>query len=159
LLDIGILSVIGDGAYDDDPDAATQVIADALVDSLWECQLRRRDSSIAVAVRELVTGRVRHLWGTSTPSQRRGWYLAGLGADAGASLAAISGHVIELIDQAEVDMASDDHAAACGRLIEIATAIFGLDTLATCSATPAAKRSGRPSRTRSSAAATTRSPR
>lgn len=128
LLDIGILSVIGDGAYDDDPDAATQVIADALVDSLWERQLRHQDSGVAAAVRELVTGRVRHIWGTSTPSQRRGWYLAGLGADAGASLAAISGQVIQLIDQTEVDLASDDHASASDRLVEIATVIFGLDT-------------------------------
>lgn len=34
LLDIGILSIIGDGAYDNDTDAATQVIAESLVDSL-----------------------------------------------------------------------------------------------------------------------------
>ena len=66
----------------------------------------------------IVTGRVRHIWRTSTPSQSRGWYLAGLGADAGASLAAISGHIIELMNHAEVDMATDDHAAACDRLVE-----------------------------------------
>lgn len=131
LLDIGILSIIGDSAYDeDDPDAATQVLADALVDSLWERQLRRRDSRIATAVRELVIGRVRHLWRTSTPSQRRGWYLAGLGADAGSSLSAISGHVIELIDQVEIDIANDHHVDACDRLVEIAAAIFGLETFA-----------------------------
>lgn len=130
MLDIGILSIIGDGAYDDDPDAATQVLADALVDSLWERQLRHRDSPVATAVRQLVTGRVRHMWRTSTPSQRRGWYLAGLGAEAGAGLSAISGHVIELIRHAEVDIANDDLAAACDRLVDVATAIFGLDTFA-----------------------------
>lgn len=130
LLDIGILSVIGDGADETDPDAATQVIADALVNSLWERQLRRRDGGVSAAVRELVAGRVRHIWRTSTPSQRRGWYLAGLGADAGLSLSAISGHVIELIHQVEVDLASDDQDAASDRLVEIATAVFGLDTFA-----------------------------
>lgn len=130
LLDIGILSIIGAGAYEDDPDAAIQVLSDALVDSLWERQLRRQDSHVASAVRHLVTGRVRHLWRTSTPSQRRGWYLAGLGADAGASLSAISGHVIELMQEVATDIANDDHAAACNRLVEIATAIFGLETFA-----------------------------
>jgi len=128
LLDIGILSLIGDGAYDADPDAATQMIADALVDSLWERQLRRRDSGVAAAVRELVTSRVRHLWQTSTASQRRGWYLAGLGADAGASLSAISGQVIDLIFQSEVDLANEDYTAATDQLIEVANAIFGLKT-------------------------------
>lgn len=130
LLDIGILSLIGDGAYDADPDAATQVIADALVDSLWERQLRRRDSGVAAAVRELVTSRVRHLWQTSTPSQRRGWYLAGLGADAGSSLSAISGQVIDLMVQVEVDLVNEDFAAATDHLVEVATAIFGLETFA-----------------------------
>ena len=130
LLDIGILSIIGDGAYDEDPDAATHLIADALVDSLWERQLRRQDSGTATAVRELVTGRVRHIWQTSTPSQRRGWYLAGLGADAGASLSSISGLVIDMMDQVEIDLANDDPDAASDGLAEIATAVFGLETFA-----------------------------
>lgn len=130
LLDIGILSLLGDSAYDADPDAATQVIADTLVDSLWERQLRRRDSGVATAVRELVTSRVRHLWQTSTPSQRRGWYLAGLGADAGSSLSAISGQVIDLMVQAEDDLVDEDYTAATDHLIEVATAIFGLETFA-----------------------------
>jgi len=130
LLDIGILSTLGDGAYDIDPDAAPQALADALVDSLWERQLRRLDSGVSSAVRELVTGRVRHLWRTSTASQRRGWYLAGLGAEAGAGLAAISGHVVELMDHVEVDLASGDDDAASEGLVQIASAIFELDTFA-----------------------------
>jgi hypothetical protein len=128
LLDIGIFSIIGDGAYDSDPDAATQVLSDALVDSLWERQLHRGDSDTASAVRDLVMSRVRHLWQTSTPSQRRGWYLAGLGADAGARLSAISGHVIDLLNQVEVDLTNDDHDAASDRLVEVANAVFSLDT-------------------------------
>lgn len=130
LLDIGILSIIGDSAYDSDPDAATQILADALVDSLWERQLRRGDSDTASAIRELVASRVRHLWGTSTPSQRRGWYLAGLGADAGAELSAISGHVIDLLNQVEIDLMNDDHDSASDHLVEVAGAIFSLDTFA-----------------------------
>lgn len=128
LLDIGILSIIGDGAYDSDPDAATQVLSDALVDSLWERQLRRRESSTATAVRELVKSRAQHLWRTSTPSQRRGWYLAGLGADAGSSLSAVSGHLINLMNEVEVDLDNNDHVAASDRLVEIAEVVFGLHT-------------------------------
>lgn len=130
LLDIGILSIMGDGAYDADPDVATQVITEALVNSLWERQLRRRDSGVADAVRELVRGRVRHLWRTSTPSQRRGWYLAGLGAEAGSSLSAVSGQVIHLMEQVEVDLVNEEYTDASDRLVEIATVVFGLDTFA-----------------------------
>ena len=130
LLDIGILSTLGDSAYDVDPDAAPQALADALIDSLWERQLRRLDSGVSSAVRELVTGRVRHLWRTSTASQRRGWYLAGLGAEAGAGLATISEHVIELMDHVEVDLASGDHDGASEGLVQIASAFFELDTFA-----------------------------
>lgn len=128
LLDIGILSVIGDGAYTVDPDAATHVISDALVNSLWERQLNRLDDITTTAVRELVRGRVRHLWQTSTPSQRRGWYLSGLGAEAGTSLAAISEQVIDLMWQVEVDLAVGEFTAVSDRLVEIATVIFSLDT-------------------------------
>lgn len=44
LLDIGILSIVGDGDQDVDADAVTQIIADALLNSLWERQLRRYDA-------------------------------------------------------------------------------------------------------------------
>jgi superfamily II DNA/RNA helicase len=130
LLDIGILSTLGDGAYDADPDAASQALSDALVDSLWERQLRRREGGIASAIRELVTGRVRNLWETSTASQRRGWYLAGLGADAGRGLAAISGRVVDLMGQVEVALFRGDQTAASDGLIEVASAVFEVDTFA-----------------------------
>ena len=45
-------------------------------------------------------------------------------------MAAISGNVIELMDHVEVDLASGDYAAASEGLIQIATAIFELDTFA-----------------------------
>lgn len=130
LLDIGILSMIGDGAYDSDPAAATQILTDALVDSLWERQLRRGDRDTASAIRELITSRVRHLWVISTPSQRRGWYLAGLGADAGARLSEISARVVDLLNQIETHLLEENHAAASNHLVEVAGAIFSLDTFA-----------------------------
>lgn len=130
LLDLGILSSLGDGAYDSDPDSVSQVLAEALADSLWERQLRRLDSGVSTAIRELVAGRVRYLWRSSTPAQRRGWYLAGLGSDAGIGLAAISGQVIDLMHQVEVDLDSGNHAAAADGLVQIASVIFALDTFA-----------------------------
>lgn len=110
LLDIGILSTVGDGDQDADADAITQIVADALRNSLWERQLRRFDDAAgAAAVHGLVDSRTRHIWRTSTPSQRRGWFLAGLGADAGSRLSQVSGRIIALANQAEGAILDADH--------------------------------------------------
>lgn len=125
LLDTGILSVVGDD--DADPDEVTQVVADVLRDSLFERQLRRLDSGPATALREIVTSRARHVWSTSTPAQRRGWYLAGLGAEAGAELAQVAGAVVDLIANTEVSIADGDSATASAGLVEIAQTLFSTE--------------------------------
>lgn len=124
LLDAGILSIVGDN--DNDPDEITQLIADTLRGSLWERQLQRLNAPLASALREVVTSRARFIWSNSTPAQRRGWYLAGLGANAGRELAQVASHVVELIAHAETAIADEDHATATTRLQEIATVIFSL---------------------------------
>nr|WP_240973737.1 DEAD/DEAH box helicase [Nonomuraea sp. FMUSA5-5] len=130
LLDIGILSVVGDSGLDNVADAATQIVTDALRDSLWERQLRRYDDTIAAAVRGLVYSRTRHLWQTSTPSQRRGWFLAGLGANAGSELAQVSGSIIASAGQAEAAIADADHETAADLLVAIADTLFAMEVFA-----------------------------
>ncbi|WP_168588444.1 DEAD/DEAH box helicase [Saccharopolyspora sp. ASAGF58] len=124
LLDAGILSIVGDD--DSDPDEITQLIADALRGSLWERQLQRLDAAEAAALREVVTSRARFIWSTSTPAQRRGWYLAGLGVNAGRELAQVASDVIGLIALAEAAIADEDYATATAWLEQIATTIFSL---------------------------------
>jgi superfamily II DNA/RNA helicase len=130
LLDIGILSIVGDGDEDADADAATQIVADALRDSLWERQLRRFEAPAAAAVRALVDGRTRHLWQTSTSSQRRGWYLSGLGADAGTALSQVSERIVELAKQAELAIFEGHHDTAANVLVGLAETVFGLQRFA-----------------------------
>lgn len=130
LLDVGILSIVGDGDQHTDPGAATQVVADALIDSLWERQLRRFDEPSAAAIRGLVDSRTRHMWRTSTPSQRRGWFLAGLGADAGSELSQVSGRIIGLANQAESAIRDADHETATDRLVAIADTVFAVQVFA-----------------------------
>ncbi|MFD9504430.1 hypothetical protein [Streptomyces sp. NPDC060035] len=130
LLDVGLLSIVGDNGLDSDSDAVTQTVAEALRESLWERQLRRSGEFKSAAIRELVYSRARHLWRTSTPSQRRGWFLAGLGADAGSELAQVSGRIVALASQAETAMLETDHNAASDILIEIANSVFAIETFA-----------------------------
>ena len=130
LLDIGILSIIGDDDQDADADTITQIVAGALLNSLWERQLRRIDDPTANAIRGALYSRTRHVWGTSTPSQRRGWFLAGLGADAGSELARVSGHVVELANEAEAAIVATDHRLATEHLVRIAETLFSISVFA-----------------------------
>jgi superfamily II DNA/RNA helicase len=127
LLDIGILSIVGDGDQDVIADAATQIVADALRDSLWDRQLRRDEDINTAAVRELVYSRTRHLWRTATPSQRRGWFLAGLGAEGGSELSQVSGRIIALAGQAETAILEEDHATAADLVVLIAETVFAME--------------------------------
>jgi len=130
LLDIGILSIVGDSDLDTVVDAATQIVADALRDSLWDRQLRRAGGPTEAAVRALVHSRTRHLWQTSTPSQRRGWFLAGLGADAGSKLSQVSGSIITLANQAESAILDSDYDTAADLLAAIADTVFAVEVFA-----------------------------
>ncbi|MFJ9055959.1 DEAD/DEAH box helicase [Streptomyces sp. NPDC102409] len=126
LLDTGILSVLGED--DSDPDQITQRIADTLRDSLWDRQIQRFGEGPAAALREVVANRTHFIWATSTRTQRRGWYLAGLGVDAGRKLAQVAGDVVELIAQAEAAIAEGDHETATTRIEQIADTLFSLPT-------------------------------
>lgn len=130
LLDIGILSIVGEEDGDIDPDEAIQIVADALRDSLWERQLRRIDDSIAAAIRGVVNSRTRYLWQTSTPSQRRGWFLAGLGANAGSQLSRVSGRIVGFATEAEEAIADGDYDTAADRLVVIAETVFAVGVFA-----------------------------
>ncbi|MEI2775375.1 MAG: DEAD/DEAH box helicase [Tetrasphaera sp.] len=126
LLDTAILSVVGD--VDCDPDEITQVMIDGLRDSLFDRQLKRLGEDSAEALHEVVARRAQHIWSTSTPSQRRGWYLAGLGANAGVELAGVSSEVIDLTAAAELAIAEGNLRSATGRLQEVAQILFATQT-------------------------------
>lgn len=125
LLDTALLSIAGED--ESDPDEVTQLIADALRDSLWERQLNRLENQQAAnAIRELVSSRARFVWSNSTAAQRRGWYLAGLGAASGYELGLAAARVVELIFHAETAIDNNDTAAAVGSILEIATILFAV---------------------------------
>lgn len=121
-LDLSILSMLGED--DADPDEVTQLVADALRDSLWERQLRRFTQLQASVLRELIYSRARHIWRTSSAQQRRGWYLAGLGSNAGTELAGIAPLVVNLIARAELEIGTGALDLATETIIDIATQVF-----------------------------------
>ncbi|MDH6194057.1 superfamily II DNA/RNA helicase [Mycobacterium frederiksbergense] len=124
LLDTGLLSILGED--DSDPDQVTQLVADVLRDSLWERQLLRFDEQPATVLRAIVSARARHVWSVSTATQRRGWYLAGVGADDGGELGKVAAQIVELTALAENSITAGELATAADQMLQIATAVFGV---------------------------------
>ncbi len=126
MLDTAIFSVVGD----ETADAADiiQVLADAMRDSLWERQLRRLNDEDSLLIRTVVEQRAHFLWSTSNAAQRRGWYLAGLGADAGGELATAAASIVDLTNAAEAAIIEGETAEASDILIKLATEVFDVST-------------------------------
>lgn len=128
MLDTAVLSVIGDEAAD--PDNIIQVLADTMRDSLWERQMRRLEGDGPLLIRTVVEQRARFLWNNSTPAQRRGWYLAGLGAFAGGELAVAAAAIVDLTNAAELSIADGNVEDAAGELADLAEMLFTIPTFA-----------------------------
>ncbi|WP_319449778.1 MULTISPECIES: DEAD/DEAH box helicase [unclassified Mycobacterium] len=128
MLDTAILSVIGDESAD--PADVIAVLADVMRDSLWERQMHRLNDSAATLIRTVVEQRAQFLWDTSTPAQRKGWYRAGLGADAGGELALTADTIVNLTTTAEASLADGDLEDAADTLAQLAAQVFNISTFA-----------------------------
>lgn len=131
MLDTAILSSVGDEVSD--IASIIQVLSDALHNSLWERQLRRLNTQKAQEIRSIIEHRAKYLWNSSTPMQRRGWYLSGLGADAGRELAAAAPEIVRLTFEVEEFLQFGDEDDAIEKMIELAHEVFAISTFApTC---------------------------
>ncbi|MEK0226347.1 DEAD/DEAH box helicase [Bifidobacterium mongoliense] len=130
-LDTAILSSVGDEVSD--IANIIQVLSDALHNSLCERQLQQLNMQKAQEIRSIIEQRAKYLWDSSTPMQRRGWYLSGLGAGAGRELAAAAPRIVRLTVEAEDILQHGDQHDAIEKLIELAHEVFAISTFApTC---------------------------
>lgn len=123
-LDTSILSTVGD--EDADGALVADILAGVLHKSLWERQLEHFDGATKDVLREVVLRRSEDMWSQSTPAQRRGWYLSGLGMNAGRQLDQVAADVVGLLIQVEAALAEDEFAEATDLIVEVASAIFNL---------------------------------
>lgn len=128
MLDTAILSVVGDETAD--PTDIVGVLADVMRDSLWERQMRRLDQVSSTLIRTVVEQRAQFLWNSSTPTQRQGWYRAGLGADAGGELATAAAVILELTNTAESRLIDGEIEGAAATLEQLAEQVFSISTFA-----------------------------
>jgi hypothetical protein len=121
-LDTAILSLIGEA---DVPDDGIEAALDAILQSsLWQRRLLRNKEPVRTAFRNALLTRSRYIWARSTAAARRGYFLAGLGLEAGHALDAIAAEANELLIQANGALLTADGEAAILAITGIAERVF-----------------------------------
>ncbi|SEG76712.1 DEAD/DEAH box helicase [Bosea lathyri] len=121
-LDTAILSLIGEA---DVPDAEIEPTLDAILQSsLWQRRLQRLNDPSRLALKSALLVRSRHIWANSTTATRRGYFLAGLGLEAGQSLDAVAAEANILLVQANAALLMGDGEAAIQAITGIAERVF-----------------------------------
>lgn len=122
ILDTAILSLIGDA---DVPDDGIEAALDAILQSsLWHRRLLRIEEHTRSAYRNTLLTRSRHIWARSTAATRRGYFLAGLGLDAGRALDAVAAEANESLIQANGALLIGDSEAAILAITGLAERLF-----------------------------------
>jgi predicted outer membrane lipoprotein len=86
--------------------------------------LLRKREPLRVAFRKALLTRSRYIWARSTAAARRGYFLAGLGLEAGHALDAIAAEANELLIQANGALLTADGEAAILAITGIAERVF-----------------------------------
>jgi superfamily II DNA/RNA helicase len=121
-LDTAVLSMIGEN---DIPEEAIPAALDAILQSsLWQRSLYRQTEEVQVALKTALTARTRVIWTQSTATQRRGYFLAGLGLASGHALDAIAADVNLLLVQANSALLEAHSDVAIAAITAIAERVF-----------------------------------
>lgn len=121
-LDTAILSLIGEG---DVPDEGIEAALDSILQSsLWQRRLLRMDAASQQGLQTTLLTRSRYIWERSTSAARRGYFLAGLGLEAGHALDTVAPEANLLLIQANSALLVSDTEGAIQAITAIAERVF-----------------------------------
>lgn len=123
-LDTAILSLLSDGEVADADLAKT--LDDVLSSSLFQRRLTRRRPEQHKVFQSILLGRARVIWGNSTPLQRKGYFLSGVGLATGRALDANAAQLNELLVTANGAILNGDDDAAVKAIADFAAIVFGI---------------------------------
>lgn len=123
-LDNALLSLLNDPTIAED--GIEGALDDALASSLWTRSLARRQEPVQTALRAGLTARARFLWSQSTPAQRRGYFLAGVGFETGRQLDEHASLLEQYLHDADEGIRIGDPGAAIDALTSFARIAFGI---------------------------------
>ena len=127
-LDNALLSLLSDSVIAEDD--IEQALDDALASSLWIRSLARRQKPVQTTLRAGLTARARVLWSQSSPAQRRGYFLAGVGLETGRQL---DGHASTLeghLHDADQGIRDGDDQTVIDALTSFARIVFAIHPFA-----------------------------
>jgi hypothetical protein len=121
-LDTALLSMLGeeDVPVVDIPNALDVV----LQSSLWHRWLNRHDEELKTLFNSVLAQRAKHIWNVTTALQRKGYFLAGVGLDAGQRLDIISPQANVLFVNANIYIASNEQQLAIETIVQLAELVF-----------------------------------
>jgi superfamily II DNA/RNA helicase len=123
-LDNALLSLLNDSAIAED--GIEGALDDVLASSLWTRSLGRRQEPVRTALRAGLVARTRFLWSQSTPAQRRGYFLAGVGLETGRQLDEHASILEQYLHDADEGIRIGEPGAAIDALTSFARLVFGI---------------------------------
>lgn len=127
-LDNALLSLLNDSAVAED--GVEGALDDVLASSLWARSLAHRQEPLQTALRAGLTARARFLWSQSTPAQRRGYFLAGVGLETGRQLDEHASTLEQYLHDADDGIRIGNPGAAIDALTSFARIAFSIHPFA-----------------------------
>lgn len=124
-LDTAILCLLGED--DCEIDEITAKIDEVLSSSFLQRRVARREESIQMAVRQTMESRTKYIWGRSSSSQRKGYYLAGVGLESGQKLDNTAANSNLLLFRANQAILENDEEIAIKAITELAAQLFKIE--------------------------------
>lgn len=121
-LDTALLSILGEQEVPDDQ--IETMLDDVLTSSLWTRRLQHRMPAVQQLLKSGLVSRAKFIWGRTTATQRRGYFLAGIGLATGEALDADAAELNELLVRANGAILVDDAEEAIATLTTFAKKVF-----------------------------------
>lgn len=127
-LDTAILSMLGErDVVDEDIEAALDGVLES---SLWSRRLLRRKLPAQQMLKAGLVARARYIWSRTSATQRRGYFLAGVGLGTGEALDKAATELNQLLVQANRAILSDDDDLAVASISAFAEKVFTIEPFA-----------------------------
>jgi len=121
-LDTSLLNLLGES--ETPLEQLSDELDRVLASSLWERRLNRRTENIQSLCDALLKERSKYVWQNSTASQRKGYYLAGVGLSSGQQLDAVAQEANELLVVVNEAIHSEESGEAIEAYIKLAEILF-----------------------------------
>lgn len=124
-LDSAIVSLFGDAEME--ASELGSALDAALTSSLWARRLARLDERSRLLLDAALKSRAHHIWGRTSPSQRRALYLAGLGLEAGLKLDEQSDALSAFLAAAELALSETRYEDTIEAVASFADIVWNLE--------------------------------